>query len=282
MSGRSDTPRLAGLDVQELRARVAVGAPAGRLGDLPPRVRRATELAQAVGAPIGPAVTAALAATDDVRARGRAVQVATAQARAVVVALALLPVAGVPGLGAILRLPLLAFYGTPLGHTVLAVSTALAVAGLLLARRLTRRAFLPGPGASDDEAYDLTATALTAGMSPGQALREAARRLDGPGAELARVALALDLGAPASDQGRFGPLVAALSSASRWGAPAAPALRRLADDLRADERARVAAAAQRLPALLTFPTVLFLLPASLLLVGAPVLASGLTAVVDGA
>jgi hypothetical protein len=48
-------------------------------------------------------------------------------------------------------------------------------------------------------------------------------------------------------------------------------------DLRADDLARVLAAAERLPAQLTFPTALCLLPATLLLVGAPIVHAGLAA-----
>ena len=66
-----------------------------------------------------------------------------------------------------------------------------------------------------------------------------------------------------------------LRAATDVGAPVAPALRRLAGELRADERARVLAAAERLPAQLTFPTALALLPATLLLVGAPIVQVGL-------
>jgi hypothetical protein len=62
------------------------------------------------------------------------------------------------------------------------------------------------------------------------------------------------------------------------GAPVGPVLRRLARDLRADELARVLAAAERLPAQLTVPATLLLLPASVLLIAAPLLDAGLRAV----
>ncbi len=65
---------------------------------------------------------------------------------------------------------------------------------------------------------------------------------------------------------------------SAVGAPVGPALRRLAADVRADELARVLAAAERLPVRLTFPTALCLLPGTLLLIGAPIVSAGLGAV----
>lgn len=72
-------------------------------------------------------------------------------------------------------------------------------------------------------------------------------------------------------------LAVVLATADEVGAPVAPTLRRLARDLRADELARVLAAAERLPAQLTFPTALCLLPASVLLVGAPIVHAGIGA-----
>jgi Flp pilus assembly protein TadB len=202
--------------------------------------------------------------------------VAGAQARAVAIALALLPVVGVPGLGGLLDLPLLAFYTTSTGRVVAGIGASLAIAGVLATRALTRH--LLRPGESADEVHDLVATAMGAGLPPGAAVRAAAGHVPDRADDLRAVALALDLGVPGRVPDRLAPLVQILTTCADWGAPAAPALRHLAHELRADERARVAAASERLPALLTFPTVLLLLPASLVLVGAPVLASGLAAV----
>ncbi|MEY3020174.1 MAG: hypothetical protein RLZZ272_1158, partial [Actinomycetota bacterium] len=70
-------------------------------------------------------------------------------------------------------------------------------------------------------------------------------------------------------------LRALLVTAEDVGASPAAPLRRLASDLRAEELARVLAAAERLPAQLTFPTTLLLLPATVLLVGAPIVRAGL-------
>ena len=72
-------------------------------------------------------------------------------------------------------------------------------------------------------------------------------------------------------------LAVLLAAAERVGAPVAPSVRHLARELRADDLARVLAAAERLPAQLTFPTALCLLPATVLLIGAPIVQTGLSA-----
>ncbi|MBA2316164.1 MAG: hypothetical protein H0V93_00005, partial [Euzebyales bacterium] len=60
-----------------------------------------------------------------------------------------------------------------------------------------------------------------------------------------------------------------LAATHRWGAPAAPALRHLAAELRADRRAAVAAAAERTQLHLIFPTTMLMLPAFALAVVTP-------------
>ena len=62
------------------------------------------------------------------------------------------------------------------------------------------------------------------------------------------------------------------------GGPLGPALRSLAAHVRADRGAARHQQAMRLPARLTFPTALCLLPATVLAIGAPIVASGLSAV----
>jgi pilus assembly protein TadC len=160
-------------------------------------------------------------------------------------------------------------------HPALAV-----LAGVAWSIRARRRGAQPPPPPVDlDEAADLTAIALTGGVAPSEALRRAAAVLPGSATELRRLALDLELG-PDPAAGGADPLRRlrdVLRLATSVGAPAAPALRRLAHDLRADELARVLAAAERLPAQLTFPTALCLLPATLLLVGAPMVHAGLAA-----
>lgn len=72
-------------------------------------------------------------------------------------------------------------------------------------------------------------------------------------------------------------LASLLAAAERTGAPVADSVRHLAREFRADDLARVLAAAERLPAQLTFPTALCLLPATVLLIGAPIVQTGLSA-----
>jgi hypothetical protein len=157
-----------------------------------------------------------------------------------------------------------------------------ALAGAAWWARTHRRGPGPPPPAADlDEAADLTAIALTGGVAASEALRQAAAVLPGAAVDLRRLALDLELGSAPAAGGAdpLGRLRDVLQLATSVGAPAAPALRRLANDLRADELARVLAAAERLPAQLTFPTALCLLPATLLLVGAPMVHAGLAAAV---
>jgi Flp pilus assembly protein TadB len=166
-------------------------------------------------------------------------------------------------------------------HPVAAVVTA----GVLVARGPTQRRAHPVV-AGADEAADLAAIALAGGSPPGEALRVAAAQLPGHAPALSRLALELELGlgsgsptvtTAGNEAVGLARLRAVLVTAADVGAPAAPALRRLARDLRADELARILAAAERLPAQLTFPTALCLLPATLLLVGAPMVHVGLAA-----
>jgi hypothetical protein len=151
------------------------------------------------------------------------------------------------------------------------------VVAVLVVRR--RRRSEPTAALGVDEVADLTATALAGGVPPGEALRVAADELPTHATALRQLALELELGvdAPVPADGGLARLRAVLLTAAAVGAPVAPALRRLAHDLRADELARILAAAERLPAQLTFPTALCLLPATLLLVGAPMVHAGLAA-----
>lgn len=151
--------------------------------------------------------------------------------------------------------------------------------GLLVAgwwRRRGRAGVVPVPDA--DEVADLLATALGSGLPAGAALRAVAGVLPDRAALLRRAAVAVERGTPPDLPAGFDRAGRLLARSTALGAPAVPALRRLACDLRADELARALAAAERLPALLTFPTTVLLLPASLLLVGAPLVAAGLAAV----
>jgi Flp pilus assembly protein TadB len=157
---------------------------------------------------------------------------------------------------------------------------ALTGAGVLWWTRRQPVGAAPRPGF--DEVVDLAATALTGGVAPPEALRVAASHLPVHAPELRRLALELELGLepagePAARDDGLHRLRIVMTTAVTVGAPVAPALRRLARDLRADDLARILAAAERLPAQLTFPTALCLLPATLLLVGAPMVHAGLAA-----
>lgn len=152
------------------------------------------------------------------------------------------------------------------------------VAGLVTAHLAERWTAAPStwvPGL--EEAVDLTATALQGGCSVTEALRTTAELLPELAPALHRLAFELELGIEPEREfvaplGRLGEL---LRAADRLGAPVADSLRRLARELRADDHARVLAAAERLPAQLTFPTALCLLPGTVVLIGAPIVHAGL-------
>jgi Flp pilus assembly protein TadB len=176
------------------------------------------------------------------------------------------------------------------GRTVgwlLALPAALAAEHLV-----SRRRVLSAPVRGADEVADLVATALAAGVSGPEALRLSAERLPEHAGRLRRLAFGLELGmgpddlqlaSPASSGGSvvvdpMRRLAALLASADRTGAPVAASIRHLAAQCRADDLARVLAAAERLPAQLTFPTALCLLPATVLLIGAPIVQTGVEVV----
>ena len=176
--------------------------------------------------------------------------------------------------------------------------------GLLVEHLASRRHRVDPPPGGVDEVADLVATALTAGVSGPEALRLVADALPVHATRLRRLAFGLELGMEGGDllddgQGTVpGPtarrtgsragggghddplrrLAALLAAAERSGAPVAASVRRLARRFRADDLAQVLAAAERLPAQLTFPTALCLLPATVLLIGAPIVHTGLLAV----
>lgn len=81
-----------------------------------------------------------------------------------------------------------------------------------------------------------------------------------------------DLGASATT---LRPLADALRTSARLGTPAAPALGRLAAEVRADVRRRAEARARTVPVRLCFPLVVCVLPAFALLTVVPAVLSGL-------
>ena len=177
------------------------------------------------------------------------------------------------------------------------VGLALALPAALLVEHLWSSRRPPAAVSNGvDEAADLVATALAAGVSGPEALRLTADALPLHAARLRRLAFGLELGmgpdaiaeGPAGTQrgrpraGAAGTdplhrLASLLAAAERTGAAVGPSVRHLAREFRADDLARVLAAAERLPAQLTFPTALCLLPATVLLIGAPIVQTGLSA-----
>lgn len=169
-----------------------------------------------------------------------------------------------------------------LGVGVVAGSVSHPVVGLVVAIVLWRRPVTaPTLDPRVAEAAELAAVGVAGGAGVPTALREAADDLPDLAVPLRRLALDLerDRPPPASAQDGLGHLPDVLATAEAVGAPVGPALRRFAAEVRADERARVLAAAERLPVRLTFPTALGSLPGVLLLIGAPIVHGALTATV---
>ncbi len=133
-------------------------------------------------------------------------------------------------------------------------------------------------------AVDLVGVALAAGCTPFLAVEHACRyapsRIAGL---LRRVPRACTLGqsfdAALSDlaaaEAELRPLADALRTSARLGSPAAPALSRLAAEVRADLRRRAEARARVVPVRLCFPLVACVLPAFALLTVAPAVLGGL-------
>ena len=133
-------------------------------------------------------------------------------------------------------------------------------------------------------AADLLAVAASAGLTPYLAVAVAAR--SGPPAVAARLRSALAaveegarlaqaLEAMAARCPALHPLVDVLVASERLGAPAGPALRRLAAEGRAEARRAGTVWARTVPVRLLFPLVFLVLPAFLLLAVAPVLLAAL-------
>jgi Flp pilus assembly protein TadB len=131
---------------------------------------------------------------------------------------------------------------------------------------------------------DLVGVAVVAGCTPFLAIEHASRY--GPprsGRALREVTYACALGQSLDDALRdlgirrpaLRPIGEALRTSARLGSPAAPALARLAAEVRADARRRAEARARTVPVRLCFPLVACILPAFALLTVAPVVLGGL-------
>jgi len=271
------------LDTDRVRLHLLAGAPLTADLQLSPRVRRAITIATEVGAPLLPAVEAAADAEDDDARAVRAVTVSSAQARTVARGLTLAPLLIVPLVGRLADVDVVAFYRSGTGRGILIAGLVLLTAGGLLARAIIARAGRRDRDADLEEVTELVASALAGGSGSAVALRAVAKVIPRHAWRLRQLALDLDLGNQRppvpGEPDALVRLREVIATAGQVGAPAAPTLRHLASDLRAVELARLMAAAERLPAQLTVPTTLVLLPVTLLLVGAPLVASGLSRVV---
>ncbi len=165
----------------------------------------------------------------------------------------------------------------PVGVGLAVVPLGLAARSARLTRHRAARALADGL----PEVLDLLALAVGAGLTVPLAVAAVGRRAQGPVAQALagamdaaqrglRLADALDTAGAALGPGAR-PLLGALATSERYGAPLGPSLDRLAGEARADRRRRAEERARRVPVLLLFPLVLCVLPAFALLTVAPLL-----------
>lgn len=276
----------------------------------------AVDVAMRFGAPLEPVLDAVTDAARADREVADEVAAALAPVRSVAIALAALPMVLVPVLGRLVDMDLAGFYATPTGRMVALVVGLLWAVGVvgvvavvrsagrtggrgsvgpvvvgiaaavivhplvgLAAGAVLWRRRPPAPVRGLAPCLELAAIATSAGLPLGSALREAAVVADQSlAAGLRQLAMQVDLGrpvVPASDAwGRVASLVSELATS---GGPPTAALRLTAAQVRVEERAEARQQAARLPSRLTFPTVLGLLPATVLAIGAPLVTTGLDA-----
>jgi tight adherence protein C len=167
---------------------------------------------------------------------------------------------------------------------------ALAAAGLGLAapwwrRRRAAHRERAAVVAGLPEVADLLVLAVGSGLTPLLALRRLAPLAPPPFAPaLAEVVQRVDRGVRLADAldalpARLGepvrPVVAALTATERYGTPLSPALDALAHDARQERRRAAEISARQLPVRLSFPLVVCILPAFVLLTIAPLVAGAL-------
>ena len=252
---------------------------------------RALGVAECAGAGAVTGVEQALDSIREAAALRRLLQVRTAQARGTALVLVVLPCL----LWILLVLfdpRALGFYATAPGVVTGGLAIALVAAGHSWSRRIVSTAsraasdadLLAGAGRSGGaaETIELVAIALSGGLSPTAAVT-AVTPLAPPAARTVLAAAGRRLSggwtadAAFTDTG-LASLGVVLAAAERWGAPAAPALRQLAGDLRADARAAAEEAAAKVELRLVFPTTLLTLPAFVLGVVPPLLRAALAGV----
>ncbi|HZD02265.1 MAG TPA: type II secretion system F family protein [Actinomycetes bacterium] len=188
---------------------------------------------------------------------------------------------------------LVAALGFAAGPALPAAASLAAGCALVMRRVAHDRGAALGRAALADAAptvIDLLGACLLAGLNPYLSLQRVAERSpEALRAELARVAIELQLGRTPSDALRaaadrtgLDELRAAagvLGAAERWGAPPAEALAARADALRTRARLQAEAEAGRAAVRLAFPLVFCFLPAFVLLVVVPTVAGAIRALV---
>lgn len=165
----------------------------------------------------------------------------------------------------------------PICAAVVGAAVVHPVFGILVGTITTRARRQTSARAEVEEAAELMAVASGGGIGFGQMLRVAADHLPTLDDDLRRAALAIEIADDAALPQDLEELVALVRVARDLGAPVAETLRAWAADVRADRHALALEAAARLPTQLTVPTVVLLLPATLLLVGAPLVSGALSA-----
>jgi hypothetical protein len=223
-------------ELDQVRLRVAAGADPGDTSVLGPRTATTVRVATEAGSPLLEALDAAAAAEDDVLRAERAVQVASAQGRAVATGLLLAPLLLVPLGGRLFGIDLVAYHRTALGVATGTVGLLLLTVGAIAAHRVVAavgRPPRPGPPRPPWLAIGIATVAAGVVAHPAAAVvvlgaaiwwgRPRDREVD------PRVADAAELAATAVGGGL--PAAAALRLAADEVPALAPALRRLAFDL---------------------------------------------------
>jgi Flp pilus assembly protein TadB len=194
----------------------------------------------------------------------------SAGARVTTVLLLLLPLGGI-GLGQLIGVPAgRILLHTPIGATCVVVALALQFVGLLWVTRITAHQPERGSSAQLPLAAEMVAAVLRAGVPVDHGVLAVAEVLPLED-RLTRVGRALRLGAPAdaawrhlADLAGAHRLITAAARSSGSGAALASGLRRVANDLRADEADRAEARVRRAGVLLVLPLGLCFLPAFVL------------------
>lgn len=137
-----------GRDLDRVRLRVAAGADPGDVTSLGHRTATLVRVATDAGSPLLAALDAAADAEDDARRAARAIEVASAQGRAVAGGLLLAPLLLVPAGGRLFGVDLVAYHRTPLGTVTGGLGLLLLVLGAVTAWRVVASVGAPARPAS--------------------------------------------------------------------------------------------------------------------------------------